>query len=114
MVAGVFTTVIMTPGERIKCLLQVSHVTCVAMSCDMSCDQIQQVSKSEAKYSGSIDCAKQLLKEGGVRSLYRGTMATLLRGIKGCGYGSVVMIGDKLYHINIIMRRNWEMKLLHV
>lgn len=26
MVAGVFTTGIMTPGERIKCLLQVSKV----------------------------------------------------------------------------------------
>lgn len=66
MVAGVFTTFIMTPGERVKCLLQ-----------------IQQSQKSEAKYTGSIDCAKKLLREGGIRSLYRGTMATFLRDIPG-------------------------------
>ena len=42
--------------------------------------QIQQARKGESKYSGSLDCARQLLKEGGIRSLYRGTMATLLRG----------------------------------
>ena len=43
--------------------------------------QIQQSQKSEAKYTGSIDCAKKLLREGGIRSLYRGTMATFLRGM---------------------------------
>ena len=42
--------------------------------------QIQQASAAQAKYSGSVDCARQLLREGGIRSLYRGTAATLLRG----------------------------------
>ena len=62
MVAGVFSTVIMAPGERIKCLLQV------------------QQSAATAKYAGPVDCAKQLYKEGGIRGVYRGTAATLLRG----------------------------------
>ncbi|CAB4035918.1 Mitochondrial carnitine acylcarnitine carrier, partial [Paramuricea clavata] len=62
MVAGVFTTGIMTPGERIKCLLQ-----------------IQQASAGKAKYNGPLDCAKKIFKESGIRGLYKGTCATLLR-----------------------------------
>lgn len=60
--SGIFTTAIMAPGERIKCLLQ-----------------IQGDSKHKI-YDGPIDCAKKLYKEGGIRSIYRGTAATLLRG----------------------------------
>ncbi|XP_076357408.1 mitochondrial carnitine/acylcarnitine carrier protein-like [Tachypleus tridentatus] len=67
MMAGVFTTLIMTPGERIKCLLQ-----------------IQQASGS-SKYKGPIDCAHKIYKEGGIRSVYRGTCATLLRDIPATG-----------------------------
>ena len=61
--SGIFTTTVMAPGERIKCLLQV-----------------QQGSGGEQKYKGMIDCAKQLYKEGGIRSIYKGSLATLLRG----------------------------------
>ncbi|XP_046852752.1 mitochondrial carnitine/acylcarnitine carrier protein-like [Xenia sp. Carnegie-2017] len=68
MVAGVFTTGIMTPGERIKCLLQ-----------------IQQASTGEAKYNGPLDCAKKIIKESGIRGLYKGTCATLLRDLPGTG-----------------------------
>lgn len=32
------------------------------------------------KYDGPIDALKQLWKQGGIRSIYRGTGATLLRG----------------------------------
>jgi solute carrier family 25 carnitine/acylcarnitine transporter 20/29 len=34
----------------------------------------------EAKYNGPMDVVKKLYKEGGMRSIYRGTGATLLRG----------------------------------
>lgn len=61
--SGIFTTSIMAPGERIKCLLQ-----------------IQGDAKTKL-YDGPIDCAKKLYKEGGIRSIYRGSGATLLRGI---------------------------------
>jgi len=67
MLSGVFTTAIMAPGERIKCLLQIQH------------------SANEHKYNGPIDCAKQLYREGGIRSIYRGTAATLLRDIPASG-----------------------------
>lgn len=67
--AGVFTTVIMTPGERIKCLLQIQ----------------QEASVKDRKYKGPVDCAVKLYKEGGIRSIYRGTGATLLRDIPASG-----------------------------
>lgn len=67
MLAGVFTTVIMTPGERIKCLLQI------------------QADSKVKKYKGPVDCAKQLYKEGGIRSVYKGTGATLLRDVPASG-----------------------------
>ena len=67
LVAGVFTTTIMAPGERIKCLLQI------------------QSGGKETKYAGPIDCAKKLYKSGGITSLYKGTMATLLRDVPASG-----------------------------
>lgn len=67
MLSGVFTTVIMAPGERIKCLLQIQH------------------SAVEKKYSGMADCAKQLYREGGIRSVYRGTGLTLMRDVPASG-----------------------------
>lgn len=62
--SGIFTTSIMAPGERIKCLLQ-----------------IQQAGTQPPKYNGMVDCAKQLYREGGIRSIYKGSVATLLRGM---------------------------------
>lgn len=55
---GLFTTPILGPQERIKCVLQVQE---------------------EAKYKGITDCAKQLYAEGGLRSVCRGFWATMLR-----------------------------------
>lgn len=60
--SGIFTTTIMAPGERIKCLLQI------------------QQGDAKPKYAGSVDCVKQLYKEGGLRSIFKGSCATLLRG----------------------------------
>uniref|UniRef100_A0A8D0ACE7 Mitochondrial carnitine/acylcarnitine carrier protein-like n=1 Tax=Sander lucioperca TaxID=283035 RepID=A0A8D0ACE7_SANLU len=65
--AGVFTTVIVAPGERIKCLLQV------------------QASGGRSKYSGPIDCAVRLYKEQGLRSVYKGTVLTLIRDVPSNG-----------------------------
>uniref|UniRef100_A0A1B6GQQ0 Mitochondrial carnitine/acylcarnitine carrier protein n=1 Tax=Cuerna arida TaxID=1464854 RepID=A0A1B6GQQ0_9HEMI len=66
--SGVFTTIIMAPGERIKCLLQV-----------------QQDSTGPKKYSGPRDVVRKLYKEGGIRSIYKGTVATLLRDVPASG-----------------------------
>lgn len=61
--SGIFTTIIMAPGERIKCLLQ-----------------IQEGSAHPKVYDGPLDCAKKLYRQGGISSIYRGSGATLLRG----------------------------------
>lgn len=61
--SGIFTTSIMAPGERIKCLLQ-----------------IQQGEGAHKKYDGMVDCAKKLYKEGGIKNVYKGSVATLMRG----------------------------------
>eukprot|EP00064_Thunnus_orientalis_P014338 superscaffoldBa00002471_g14381 len=67
MLSGVFTTAIMTPGERIKCLLQI------------------QASSGEVKYAGPMDCVKQLYKESGIRGIYKGTALTLMRDVPASG-----------------------------
>jgi len=69
MLSGVFTTLIMAPGERIKCLLQIQAAGTAA----------------EVKYAGPVDCMKKLYKEGGIRSIYKGTAATLLRDVPASG-----------------------------
>jgi len=62
------TTVLMTPMERIKVMLQI---------------QGTHGKGAEKKFTGPGDVAKHLWKEGGVRALYKGTALTLLRDIPG-------------------------------
>ena len=58
-------TVITAPMVRVKVLLQI---------------QGQKLKAGETpKYAGSLDCARQLYREGGIRSVYRGTFMTLAR-----------------------------------
>lgn len=60
-------------GERIKCLLQVQAATSGTGAA------------ATVQFKGPIDCAKQLYKQGGIRSIYKGTAATLLRDIPASG-----------------------------
>jgi len=65
--AGFFSAIPQTfvagPAERVKVLLQVQG----------------QGAAGGATYSGPIDVVRQLYKEGGIRSVFRGTGATLAR-----------------------------------
>nr|ACO11066.1 Mitochondrial carnitine/acylcarnitine carrier protein [Caligus rogercresseyi] len=70
-ISGAITTVVTAPGERIKCLLQVQ--------------QTQLNSHGTPKYNGPIHVLQSLLRDGGIRSIYRGTSATLLRDVPGSG-----------------------------
>ncbi|XP_065902820.1 mitochondrial carnitine/acylcarnitine carrier protein-like [Dysidea avara] len=68
MMGGVYSCPMCAPVERVKCVMQ-----------------IQRESKLTSKYSSSWDCARQLYRQGGVATLYRGTIATLLRDAPASG-----------------------------
>lgn len=67
--AGAFsalpTTLVAAPMERIKVLLQVDG------------------QGANPKYKGPVDCIRQVYKEGGLRSLFRGSVATVARDAPG-------------------------------
>ena len=73
MLAGGFSAlpmiIVMAPMERVKCLLQVQTNS--------------TESGSKPKYNGMVDCASKLYKEGGIRSVYKGTMLTMMRDVPG-------------------------------
>jgi len=60
-ISAIPCTVLMAPSERIKCLLQTSN----------------------GQYSGMMDCAKSVYRAGGISSIYKGTVLTLMRDIPG-------------------------------
>ncbi len=59
-------TVITAPFERVKVLLQIQG-------------QKQLKPGEKPKYSGALDVVRQLYREGGMRSVFRGSAATLAR-----------------------------------
>ncbi|KAJ3039666.1 carnitine transporter [Rhizophlyctis rosea] len=60
------TTIVTTPMERVKVVMQT-----------------QDQNKSGVKYKGMFDAGRGMWREGGLGSLYRGTIATLARDIPG-------------------------------
>ncbi|KAI9833757.1 MAG: hypothetical protein M1819_003490 [Sarea resinae] len=68
--AGFFSaipmTIITAPFERVKVLLQIQGQKALAPG-------------EKPKYSGGLDVVRQLYKEGGVRSVFRGSAMTLAR-----------------------------------
>lgn len=68
--AGFFSaipmTIITAPFERVKVLLQIQG-------------QKQLAPGEKPKYSGGMDVVRQLYKEGGIRSVFRGSAMTLAR-----------------------------------
>lgn len=59
--SGIPLALIFGPTERIKCLMQVD----------------------KGKYNGFFDCARKVYKEGGMRSVAKGTFSTALRDVPG-------------------------------
>jgi solute carrier family 25 (mitochondrial carnitine/acylcarnitine transporter), member 20/29 len=69
---GIFAAGIMTPNDRIKCLLQTQAAT-IANN--------KSKTNKITKYNGTIDCAYKLYRKGGIRNLYKGFTATLMRDV---------------------------------
>ena len=62
--------------------LDIEHGVKTQNNCCWLCINLFQIQADAKvkKYAGPVDCAKQLYKQGGIRSVYKGTAATLLRG----------------------------------
>lgn len=78
-------TAITAPFERVKVILQVQGQKPLGPG-------------EKPKYSGAGDVVRQLYKEGGIRSVFRGTFATLARDGPGsaCYFAAYEMIKRKL------------------
>lgn len=87
--AGFFSAIPMTlitaPFERVKVLLQIQG-------------QKQLAPGEKPKYSGGVDVVRQLYKEGGIRSVFRGSAMTLARDGPGsaCYFAAYEIIKRKL------------------
>ncbi len=96
------TTLIMAPSERLKCLLQV---------------QANEIEKGgKAKYKGLADCAVKVYKEGGIRSVFKGTGATLLRDVPGTAawYGSYELFKKVLMNVQNIDPDSGKLPMLSI
>jgi len=69
--AGAMYTFTICPVERVKCLLQIQSG--------------KGGEHGKILYNGPMDCARQLLKTGGISSLYRGLGSTFIRAIPQAG-----------------------------
>jgi len=67
--SGFFTTPILAPLERLKCILQIQNMNPPV--------------EGEKRFKGPVDLGKHILKEGGIRSLNRGYWATNVRDSLG-------------------------------
>ena len=67
------------PVERAKVLLQVSSTTWDIEVSLLYSVEVQGQGGSSTQYKGVFDVIGHLYKEGGIRSIYRGTFATLAR-----------------------------------
>jgi solute carrier family 25 (mitochondrial carnitine/acylcarnitine transporter), member 20/29 len=87
------STVVTAPSERLKCLLQIQKqqaaaATTTPLAAGLAASPARSMStaavaKVRPHYNGMMDCAAAVYREGGIRSLYRGTVATLLRDVPG-------------------------------
>ena len=86
-------TLITAPFERVKVLLQI---------------QGQKTLKpgEKPKYSGGLDVVRQLYKEGGIRSVYRGSVMTLARD----GPGSAAYFASYEYTKRLLSPKDAEGK----
>jgi solute carrier family 25 carnitine/acylcarnitine transporter 20/29 len=67
--SGFSMLIIRAPTERVKCLMQA---------------QTNEIALGRtALYNSSLDCAKQLYREGGLRNIFQGSIATAARDIPG-------------------------------
>ncbi|ETV87669.1 hypothetical protein H257_01162 [Aphanomyces astaci] len=66
--AGFVNSIVVTPVELVKCHLQAQG-------------EAIHTSKNEIKFNGTLDCVKKVIQIDGVRGLWRGHVATMVREV---------------------------------
>ena len=105
--AGFFSAIPMTaitaPFERVKVLLQIQGQKTLAPG-------------EKPKYSGGVDVVRQLYKEGGIRSVFRGSFATLARDGPGSAayFATYEYIKRKLTPVDPLTGKTGSLSLLAV
>ncbi|RWS20703.1 carnitine-acylcarnitine carrier protein-like protein, partial [Leptotrombidium deliense] len=75
MISGLACVAVMTPAERVKCLLQVQ-----------SEDRwLNKDGTARKRFTGSFDCTFKIIKEEGIKGMFRGATITAFREIPGSG-----------------------------
>ena len=73
----------------------------IDLTCIKKRSRIKYLFQQRALYNGSIDCAKQILKNEGFMSMMKGAGANVLRGVAGAG---VLAGADKMKELYISLR----------
>lgn len=96
-------TLITAPFERVKVLLQIQG-------------QKQLGPGEKPKYSGGADVVRQLYKEGGIRSVFRGSAATLARDGPGSAayFATYEYIKRRLTPVDPVTGKQSELSLLAI
>ena len=76
ILSSLATTTVMVPSERIKVLMQTQVSSSAAAAAG-------DRTAATTRYGSSWDCARHLYRQGGIRTFYKGTFATLLRDVPG-------------------------------
>ena len=64
--SGIFTTPVLAPLERIKCILQIQ-------------ENAIKAGLNATNYKGASDCGRDIYRRGGITALYRGFWSTMAR-----------------------------------
>ncbi|KAF2639938.1 mitochondrial carrier [Massarina eburnea CBS 473.64] len=105
--AGFFSaipmTIITAPFERVKVLLQIQG-------------QKQLAPGEKPKYAGGVDVVRQLYKEGGIRSVFRGSAMTLARDGPGsaCYFATYEIVKRKLTPKDLVTGQPGQLSLTAV
>lgn len=102
--AGLFSaipmTVVTAPFERVKIILQIQG-------------QKELAPGEKPKYSGGADVVRQLYKEGGIRSVYRGSLMTFARDGPGSAayFATYEIIKRKLTPVDPVTGKQGQLSI---
>jgi solute carrier family 25 (mitochondrial carnitine/acylcarnitine transporter), member 20/29 len=74
-VAGLVQCIVLVPFDRVKCLVQADGLLSFS----------NEIGKGKRKYTGTLDCARQIVKIEGFQGFFKGFGATAVREVPSLG-----------------------------